>query len=46
MKYLADTNVLSEPTKPRPNAAVVEWLRRHESELVVSSIVLGELQYG
>ncbi len=46
MKYLTDTNVLSEPTKPRPNAAVIEWLRRHESELVVSSIVLGELQYG
>ena len=46
MKYLADTNVLSEPTKPRPNAAVIEWLRHHESELVVSPIVLGELQYG
>ncbi len=46
MKYLADTNVLSEPTKPRPSIAVVEWLRRHESELVVSPIVLGELQYG
>lgn len=46
MKYLADTNVLSEPTRPRPNAAVIEWLRHHESELVVSPIVLGELQYG
>ncbi len=45
-KYLIDSNVLSEPTKPRPNAAVIEWLRQHESELVVSSIVLGELQYG
>jgi len=46
MKYLADTNVLSEPTKLRPNAAAIEWLRHHESVLVVSSIVLGELQYG
>lgn len=46
MKYLADTNVLSEPTKSRPNAAVIQWLRHHESELVVSSIILGELQYG
>ena len=46
MKYLADTNVLSEPTKPHPNAAVIEWLRHHEPELVVSPIVLGELQYG
>jgi len=46
VKYLADSNVLSEPTKLRPKAAVIEWLRRHESELVVSPIVLGELQYG
>ncbi len=46
MKYLLDTNVLSEPTKPHPNAAVIEWLRCHESELVVSPIILGELQYG
>jgi hypothetical protein len=46
MKYLADANVLSEPTNPHPNAAVIEWLRHHEPELVVSPIVLGELQYG
>jgi predicted nucleic acid-binding protein len=46
MKYLVDTNVLSEATRLRPNAAVIEWLRQHESELVVSPIVLGELQYG
>ena len=46
MKYLVDANVLGEPTKPEPIDAVVDWLRKHESELVVSSIVLGELQYG
>ena len=46
MKYLVDANVLSEPTKPRPRAAVIQWLRRNESELVISPIVLGELQYG
>ena len=46
MKYLVDTNVLSEPTRPKPNKVVVEWLRKHESQLVVSSIVLGELQFG
>ena len=46
MKYLADTNVLSELTKPSPHAAAIEWLSLHESELVVSSIGLGELQYG
>ena len=46
MKYLVDANVLSEPTKPEPNSAVVHWLIDHESKLAVSSIVLGELEYG
>ena len=46
MKYLVDANVLSEPTKPVPDAAVVDWLRTHERELAVSPVVLGELEYG
>jgi len=46
MTYLVDANVLSEPTRPAPNSKVVEWLTRHESELVVDSIVLGELFLG
>ena len=46
MKYLVDANVLSEPTKPAPNARVVDWLRRHERALAVNPIILGELEYG
>jgi hypothetical protein len=46
MKYLVDSNVLSEPTKSQPAAQVVEWLKRHEADLALSAIVLGELQYG
>ncbi len=46
MKYLVDANVLSEPTKPRPDPAAVQWLRDHEPDLAVSPIVLGELHYG
>ncbi len=46
MTYLVDANVLSEPTKPRPNSAVVEWLSLHESDIVVDSVVLGELCLG
>ena len=46
MKFLADADVLSESTKPVPNARVVAWLRRHERELALSPIVLGELEYG
>ena len=46
MKFLVDANVLSEPTKPTPDARVVEWLRAHERELAVNPIILGELEYG
>ena len=46
MKYLVDANVLSEATRPQPSPAVVQWLRVHESELVVTPIVLGEIEYG
>ena len=46
MKFLVDSNVLSEPTKPAPETRVVEWLRTHEHELAVSPIILGELEYG
>lgn len=46
MKYLVDANVLSEVTKPAPDARVVAWLREHERELAVNPIILGELEYG
>jgi hypothetical protein len=34
MKYLVDANVLSEPTRPAPDARVIDWLSSHESDLV------------
>ena len=46
VSYLVDANVLSEPTKPTPNESVVDWLRRHEADLAVDPIILGELEYG
>lgn len=46
VKYLVDANVLSEPTRPTPDARVVEWLRLNEREIAVDPIVLGELSYG
>ncbi|MGB7157446.1 MAG: PIN domain-containing protein [Tepidisphaeraceae bacterium] len=46
MKYLVDANVLSEPTKPSPDAGVVEWLRRNEHEVAVDPIILGEARFG
>jgi toxin FitB len=44
--YLVDANVLSEATKPAPDPEVVKWLRRHERELVVDPIILGEIRFG
>jgi len=44
--YLVDANVLSEPTKPAPNAAVVAWLRANERDIAVDPIILGELRFG
>ena len=46
MSFLVDANVLSEPTKAVPQIAVVDWLRRHEREIVVDPIVLGEIRFG
>lgn len=46
MTYLVDANVLSEATRPSPDAKVVAWLSANERNLVVDSIVLGELCLG
>jgi predicted nucleic acid-binding protein len=44
--YLVDAHVLSEATKARPDAKVVDWLRHNESELVVDPIILGGIRFG
>ncbi len=46
MNYLVDANVLCEPTKPSPDAGVVEWLRRNERGVTVDPIILGEISFG
>jgi predicted nucleic acid-binding protein len=46
MSYLVDANVISEPTKPVPSSKVVDWLSANEENLVVDSIILGELCIG
>jgi toxin FitB len=44
--YLVDPNVLSEATKPAPDAKVINWLRRNERDLAVDPIILGEIRFG
>jgi predicted nucleic acid-binding protein len=46
VKYLVDANVLSEVTKPSPAPGVLAWLTRHEADVLVDPIVLGELELG
>jgi predicted nucleic acid-binding protein len=46
LTYLVDANVLSEATKPAPDSRAVDWLRRHERDLAVDPIILGEIRFG
>lgn len=46
MIYLVDANVLSEPTKQAADGRVVTWLNANESNLIVDSIIVGELCIG
>jgi tRNA(fMet)-specific endonuclease VapC len=46
MKFLLDTNVVSEPTKQTPSAALLRRIGEHASELAISSITWHELLHG
>lgn len=44
MRFLLDTNVLSEPARPRPDPRVVKWLRAQSPlDLAISVLALGEI---
>lgn len=46
MSYLVDANVLCEATRPRAEPRVLAWLERHDAQLHVSVITLGEILKG
>lgn len=47
MRYLLDTNVLSEAVKPRADAGVTEFLaNRSPLELAISVLTVGEIRTG
>lgn len=46
LKYLLDTNVVSEPLRPKPHRGVIRRLSRHEDEIAISSVVWHELRFG
>jgi tRNA(fMet)-specific endonuclease VapC len=46
LRYLLDTNVVSEPLKPKPRHGVLQQLLEHEDEIAIPAIVWHELRYG
>lgn len=47
MKFLLDTCVISEFTKPQPNSPVLTWFEATQSEdLFLSVVTIGEIQKG
>lgn len=47
MSFLLDTNVVSEPMRPRPAASVLKWLHdTDEDRLFLSVVTLAELRAG
>jgi tRNA(fMet)-specific endonuclease VapC len=46
MRYLLDTNIIAEPTKPEPNQQVLDRLTSFETESAISSVTWHELWFG
>lgn len=46
LRFLLDTNVISEPLRPAPDQIVLERLREHQAEIAIASVVWHELWYG
>lgn len=47
MRFLLDTNVISEPIRPRPDPGVMAWLAAaNEDDVFLSCITITELRYG
>ena len=45
-RYLLDSNVLSEPVRPRPSASVLDRLGAALDECATAAVVLHELEFG
>ena len=46
LKYLLDSNIVSEPARVRPNGGVLSRLLRYRYEVCIAAPVLHELRYG
>ena len=46
IRFLLDTNILSEPLRPRPNSEVVTMLQQQEGAIATATVVFHELLFG
>ena len=46
MKYVLDTNIISETTKPKPDPRCLSWLADHADDCCLTSITLAEMCFG
>ena len=46
VKFLLDTNTVSEPLRPHPNPGVIRRLHDHEGEIAIPAPVWHELRFG
>ena len=46
-RYLLDTNIVSNPVKPSPSPALLDWLgAQNDEDLFISSLTLAEIRRG
>jgi tRNA(fMet)-specific endonuclease VapC len=46
LRFLLDTNVVSEATRPLPNVEILRNLQRYEDQIGIASVVWHELLFG
>jgi toxin FitB len=47
MRYLLDTNIITNVTKPVPSEALLEWMaNQQDDDLFIPSLSVGEIQRG
>jgi tRNA(fMet)-specific endonuclease VapC len=46
IRFLLDTNILSEPLQLQPNTQVLERLKLYQQEVATASLVIHELVFG
>lgn len=46
LRFLLDTNILSEPLKLYPNPIVVEQIARYRTEIAIASVTWHEIWFG